>query len=209
MQLSPSSTSQTFHLLKLKLCPHWVLTLYTPSPLPTPLPLATPAYLLTVQIWLLVPRMSGIKSWKDLPVTSLGEATERHNYTCVNTHVNTMSIPPVLTSCSRVNQKPHLLSCGADPEYPGFVSLGLGVVGKHPSTLGPLVGNFKVHPLNRPPVGLSPRGHRGNLLGDAAFLPCVPSKIHFMPLLGVAVKVLGWKPLSQISWEPKPSQPDP
>ena len=27
--------------------------------------------------------MSGIKSWKDLPVASLGEATERHNCTCV------------------------------------------------------------------------------------------------------------------------------
>ena len=105
--------------------------------------------------------------------------------------------PSVLTPCSRVNQKPHLLSCGADPECPGFVSLGLRVVGNHPSTLGPLVGNFKVHPLNHLPVGLSPRGHRGNLLEGVPFLPCVPSKIHFMLLIGVAVKVLVWKPLSQ------------
>lgn len=71
------------------------------------------------------------------------------------------------------------------------------MVGKHPSTLGPLVGNFKVHPINHPHMGLSPRGHRGNLLGDAPFLPCVPRKIHFILLLGVAVKVHVWKPLSQ------------
>ena len=88
MQLSPSSTSQTFHLLKLKLCPHWVLTLYTPSPLPSPRPLAIPAYLLTVRIWLLVPRMSGIKSWKDLPVASLGEATPHS------------PLQPLLTACT-------------------------------------------------------------------------------------------------------------
>ena len=79
-----------FSLFKLKLCPHWVPTLYAPSPLSTPWPLASAAYLLTVWIWLFqVPRISGIKSWKDLPVASLAEATERHNCTCVNTHVNT------------------------------------------------------------------------------------------------------------------------
>ena len=62
---------------------------------------------------------------------------------------------PVLIPWSRVNQKAHLLLVGQSQSVQDLASLGLRVVSKHPSTLGPLGGNLKVHPLNHLPVGLS------------------------------------------------------